>query len=101
MKNYWPSYAMIEFYISCGGACSGSEHFQAKQYETCIRLFETSMLYLPRDPDSNLQRAKSLRVLCLCRLALMQYDRADEYVTEAEKVFESSTSHRHSKFRTP
>ncbi|CAM6089602.1 unnamed protein product [Calypogeia fissa] len=65
---------------------SGSELFQAKQYETCIKLFETSMLYLPRDPGSNLQRAKSFRVLCLCRLALMQYDRALEYVTEAEKV---------------
>ncbi|CAM6095980.1 unnamed protein product [Calypogeia fissa] len=65
---------------------SGSELFQAKQYETCIKLFETSMLYLPRYSGSNLQRAKSFRVLCLCRLALMQYDRALEYVTEAEKV---------------
>eukprot|EP01018_Ginkgo_biloba_P014651 Gb_10795 [translate_table: standard] len=65
---------------------SGSEFFRAKDYDTSIGLFEGSMLYIPFDADNNNRRAKCLRVLCLCHLGLSQYDRADEYITEAEKL---------------
>ncbi|KAJ7563573.1 hypothetical protein O6H91_03G115400 [Diphasiastrum complanatum] len=65
---------------------SGSDHFQAKKYDTAIKLFEASMLYLPKEGDGSLQRSKSLRVLCLCHIGLQQYDRAAEYVTAAEKL---------------
>jgi hypothetical protein len=69
--------------------CSGSEYFQGKDYETSIKLFEASMLYLldgSNDGNNTMQRAKSLRVLCLCHLALMQFDRAAEVLQQAEKV---------------
>uniref|UniRef100_A0A0D6R254 Protein ZIP4 homolog n=1 Tax=Araucaria cunninghamii TaxID=56994 RepID=A0A0D6R254_ARACU len=64
----------------------GSEFFRAKLYEISIKLFEASMLYIPFDGENNVCRAKSLRVLCLCHLGLSQYDRADEYIREAEKL---------------
>lgn len=65
---------------------SGSEFFRAKLYETSVALFEGSMLYIPFDAEHRVCRAKSLRVLCLCHLGLSQYDRAREYISEAEKV---------------
>ncbi|KAL3686112.1 hypothetical protein R1sor_004134 [Riccia sorocarpa] len=67
---------------------SGTEHFSAKSYETSIKLFEASMLYLPGDGENNsiAQRAKALRVLCLCHLALCHYDRAAEFADEAHKI---------------
>ncbi|KAH9535695.1 hypothetical protein CY35_17G066900 [Sphagnum magellanicum] len=68
---------------------SGSEYFQGKDYETSIKLFEASMLYLldgSNDGNNTMQRAKSLRVLCLCHLALMQFDRAAEVLQQAEKT---------------
>lgn len=66
---------------------SGSEHFQARMYRTSLRLFEASMLYLDaRDSDSCMLQAKSLRVLCLCHLALSQFERAAEVIEQAEKV---------------
>ncbi|KAG6557516.1 hypothetical protein Mapa_000790 [Marchantia paleacea] len=71
---------------------SGAEHFTAKKYETSIKLFEASMLYLPGDEENKLQRAKSLRVLCLCHIALLRYDRAAEFAIEAQKVEENSNT---------
>lgn len=65
---------------------SGSEFFRAKLYEISAALFEGSMLYIPFDAEHIVCRAKSLRVLCLCHLGLSQYDRAHEYISEAEKV---------------
>ncbi|KAH9315054.1 hypothetical protein KI387_023681 [Taxus chinensis] len=65
---------------------SGSEFFREKLYATSIKLFEGSMLYLVQDAENSVCRAKSLRVLCLCHLGLSQYDRANEYITEAEKL---------------
>ncbi|OAE23424.1 hypothetical protein AXG93_961s1180 [Marchantia polymorpha subsp. ruderalis] len=65
---------------------SGAEHFTAKKYETSIKLFEASMLYLPGDEENKLQRAKSFRVLCLCHIALLRYDRAAEFAIEAQKI---------------
>lgn len=48
------------------------------------------MLYLPGDEENKLQRAKSFRVLCLCHIALLRYDRAAEFAIEAQKVKENS-----------
>ncbi|XP_057861908.2 TPR repeat-containing protein ZIP4 isoform X2 [Cryptomeria japonica] len=64
---------------------SGSEFFRAKLYDTSSILFEGSMLYLPLHAENSACRAKSLRVLCLCHLGLSQYDRANEFIMEAEK----------------
>lgn len=66
--------------------CSGSDYFRASNYDTSIRLFEASMLYLARDIESSMLEAKSLRVLCLCHLALSHFDRATEVIERAEKV---------------
>ncbi|XP_024540453.1 TPR repeat-containing protein ZIP4 [Selaginella moellendorffii] len=63
----------------------GSDFFQAKDYPTAIRLFEAAMHYLPAEEETTM-RAKALRVLCLCYLGLLQYDRAAEYVDAAEKL---------------
>ncbi|KAG0569005.1 hypothetical protein KC19_6G058500 [Ceratodon purpureus] len=65
---------------------SGSEHFQAKMYKNSIRLFEASMLYVVRDSEGCMLEAKSLRVLCLCHIALSQFERAAEVLDAAEKV---------------
>lgn len=67
-------------------AGSGSEHFQAKLYKTSIRLFEASMLYLVRDGEGCMLEAKSLRILCLCYMALSQFERAAEVIERAEEV---------------
>ncbi|XP_047318884.1 TPR repeat-containing protein ZIP4 [Impatiens glandulifera] len=61
-------------------------HFQAKDYEMSVEMFEKSMLYLPCNLEHNILRAKSFRVLCLCYLGLSQLDRAEEYINEAEKL---------------
>ncbi|KAL2635546.1 hypothetical protein R1flu_007025 [Riccia fluitans] len=65
---------------------SGTEHFTAKCFEASLKLFEASMLYIPGDGENNPQRAKALRVLTLCHLALSQYDRAAEFAIEAQKI---------------
>ncbi|VAH67079.1 unnamed protein product [Triticum turgidum subsp. durum] len=65
---------------------SGFEHFNAKNYDTCADLFETSMLYLSREEGSRARRAQCLRVLAVCYLALQRLDRAHEFVNEADKV---------------
>lgn len=65
---------------------SASNLFRSKDYEESAEMFEKSMLYLPFDVENRILRAKSFRVLCLCYLGLSQIDRAQEYITEAEKV---------------
>lgn len=65
---------------------SASEHFQTRMYETSIRLFEASMLYIVPDSEGCMLEAKSLRVLCLCHMALCQFERAAEVVDAADKV---------------
>ncbi|RLN03923.1 TPR repeat-containing protein ZIP4 [Panicum miliaceum] len=64
----------------------GTEHFHAKNYEICADLIERSMLYVSRDEESRSRRANCFRVLCLCHMALRHLDRAQEFITEAEKV---------------
>ncbi|XP_037442185.1 TPR repeat-containing protein ZIP4-like [Triticum dicoccoides] len=64
----------------------GFEHFNAKNYDICADLFETSMLYLSREEGSRVRRAQCLRVLAVCYLALQRLDRAHEFVNEADKV---------------
>lgn len=49
-------------------------------------MFEKSMLYVPHGMENRNLRAKGYRVLCLCHLGLLQLDRAEEYIDEAEKV---------------
>jgi hypothetical protein len=55
-------------------------------HKTSIRLFEASMLYVVRDCDGCTPEAKSLRVLCLCHMALSQFELAAEVLDRAEKV---------------
>jgi len=69
---------------------SGADNFQSKDYETSAELFEKSMLYIPYDAENRILRAKGFRVLCLCYLGLLQLDRAQEYINEAEKVLLST-----------
>ncbi|KAK7394616.1 hypothetical protein VNO78_15149 [Psophocarpus tetragonolobus] len=64
----------------------GADHFQSKDYETSAELFEKSMLYIPYDTENRILRAKGFRVLCLCHLGLLQLDRAQEYINQAEKL---------------
>ncbi|XP_057435848.1 TPR repeat-containing protein ZIP4 [Lotus japonicus] len=64
----------------------GADSFQSKDYETSAELFEKSMLYIPYDTENRILRAKGFRVLCLCHLGLLQLDRAQEYINEAEKL---------------
>ncbi|KAH1199913.1 TPR repeat-containing protein ZIP4 [Glycine max] len=64
----------------------GADNFQSKDYETSAELFEKSMLYIPYDAENRILRAKGFRVLCLCYLGLLQLDRAQEYINEAEKL---------------
>ncbi|KAM7262726.1 hypothetical protein ACFE04_000409 [Oxalis oulophora] len=63
-----------------------SEHFRLKDYETSAEMFEKAMLYIPHDIDNRIMRTKGYRVLCLCYLGLSQFDRAQEYINEAEKL---------------
>lgn len=65
---------------------SGTEHFHAKNFEIGADLIERSMLYVSRDEESRSLRAKCFRVLCLCHMTLHHLDRAEEFITEAEKV---------------
>lgn len=67
--------------------CSAADYFRSKDYETSAEMFEKSMLYVPYNIESRVLRAKGFRVLCLCHLGLSQLDQAQEYITEAEKVF--------------
>lgn len=71
---------------------SGADSFQSKDYETSAELFEKSMLYIPYDTENRILRAKGFRVLCLCHLGLLQLDRAQEYINEAEKVLLLTTT---------
>ncbi|MCO5607943.1 hypothetical protein L7F22_062145 [Adiantum nelumboides] len=65
---------------------SAQEFFTTKDYSTSIQLFEASLMYLSqKEATYTERRAKSLRVLCICHLALGQYDRAFEYINEANK----------------
>ncbi|XP_020220043.1 TPR repeat-containing protein ZIP4 [Cajanus cajan] len=64
----------------------GADNFQSKDYETSAELFEKSMLYISYDAENRILRAKGYRVLCLCHLGLLQLDRAQEYINEAEKL---------------
>ena len=65
---------------------SGTEHFHAKNYAIGADLIERSMLYVSRDEESRSRRTNCFRVLCLCHMALRHLDRAQEFITEAEKV---------------
>ncbi|KAI3958668.1 hypothetical protein MKW98_030333 [Papaver atlanticum] len=58
-----------------------------KDYETGAEMFEKSMLYVPHNVENKILRTKCFRVLSLCHLAaLLQFDRAQEYITEREKL---------------
>ncbi|KAL0435211.1 UNVERIFIED_CONTAM: TPR repeat-containing protein ZIP4 [Sesamum radiatum] len=63
-----------------------TEHFRSKEYLLSAEMFEKSMLYVPHGVENRILRAKGYRVLCLCYLGLLQLDRAEEYVNEAEKL---------------
>ncbi|XP_057782875.1 TPR repeat-containing protein ZIP4 [Salvia miltiorrhiza] len=64
----------------------GTEHFRSKDYVLSAEMFEKSMLYVPHGIENRNLRAKGYRVLCLCHLGLLQLDRAEEYIDEAEKL---------------
>ncbi|OAY73918.1 TPR repeat-containing protein ZIP4 [Ananas comosus] len=64
----------------------GAEHFRSKDYEMSAELFESSMLYVPRDEENRSRRSNCFRVLCLCHLALSHLDRAREFIDEANKL---------------
>ncbi|KAL0419400.1 UNVERIFIED_CONTAM: TPR repeat-containing protein ZIP4 [Sesamum radiatum] len=63
-----------------------TEHFRSKEYLLSAEMFEKSMLYVPHGMENRILRAKGYRVLCLCYLGLLQLDRAEEYINEAEKL---------------
>ncbi|KAH6814153.1 Tetratricopeptide repeat superfamily protein [Perilla frutescens var. frutescens] len=63
-----------------------TEHFRSKDYLLSAEMFEKSMLYVPHGIENRNLRAKGYRVLCLCYLGLLQLDRAEEYIDEAEKL---------------
>ncbi|KAG8388833.1 hypothetical protein BUALT_Bualt02G0166100 [Buddleja alternifolia] len=63
-----------------------TEHFRSKDYLLSAEMFEKSMLYVPHGIENRILRAKGYRVLCLCYLGLLQLDRAEEYINEAEKL---------------
>ncbi|PIN17480.1 hypothetical protein CDL12_09858 [Handroanthus impetiginosus] len=63
-----------------------TEHFRSKDYLLSAEMFEKAMLYVPHGIENRDLRAKGYRVLCLCYLGLLQLDRAEEYVNEAEKL---------------
>lgn len=67
-------------------SCSATEHFRSKDYVLSAEMFEKSMLYVPHGIENRNLRAKGYRVLCLCHLGLLQLDRAEEYIDEAEQV---------------
>ncbi|WCJ37271.1 TPR repeat-containing protein ZIP4 [Euphorbia peplus] len=69
-----------------------SDHFRSKDYKTSAEVFEKSLLYIPYDLENRILRAKGFRVLCLCYLALNQLDRAQEYISEAEKLEPTTAS---------
>ncbi|KAL0902835.1 hypothetical protein M5K25_028491 [Dendrobium thyrsiflorum] len=64
----------------------GAEYFRSKEYEISVELFEKSMLYVPRDEENRARRSNCFRVLSLCHLALVQLDRAQEFIDQAEKL---------------
>ena len=58
-----------------------------KDYPVATKLFEAALMYLSsNDNDYAQRRAKNLRILCICHLAGHEYDRASDYVDEANKV---------------
>ncbi|KAK6163941.1 hypothetical protein DH2020_000805 [Rehmannia glutinosa] len=63
-----------------------TEYFRSKDYLLSAEMFEKSMLYVPHGIENRILRAKGYRVLCLCYLGLLQLDRAEEYINEAEKL---------------
>lgn len=75
--------SFLSLYFCFGSA---AEYFRSKDYQMSAELFEKSMLYVPYDLENRILRAKGFRVLCLCHLGLLQLDRAQEYINEAEKV---------------
>ncbi|XP_073157351.1 TPR repeat-containing protein ZIP4 isoform X2 [Henckelia pumila] len=52
----------------------------------CADMFEKALLYVPHGIENRILRAKGFRVLCLCYLGLLQLDRAEEYINEAERL---------------
>ncbi|XP_041993499.1 TPR repeat-containing protein ZIP4-like [Salvia splendens] len=69
-----------------------TEHFRSKDYVLSAEMFEKSMLYVPHGIENRILKAKGYRVLCLCYLGLLQLDRAQEYIDEAEKLEPNITS---------
>ncbi|GER55001.1 tetratricopeptide repeat protein [Striga asiatica] len=63
-----------------------TEYFREKDYLLSAEMFEKSMLYVPYGVENRILRSKGYRVLCLCCLGLLQLDRAEEYINEAEKL---------------
>ncbi|KAK4482999.1 hypothetical protein RD792_010174 [Penstemon davidsonii] len=66
--------------------CSAAEYFRSKDYLLSAEMFEKSMLYVPHGIENRILKAKGYRVLCLCYLGLLELDRAEEYINEAEKL---------------
>ncbi|XP_010277800.1 PREDICTED: TPR repeat-containing protein ZIP4 [Nelumbo nucifera] len=64
----------------------GADHFRSKDYEMSAEMFEMSLLYVPRDMEHRVVRAKCFRVLCLCHLGLSQLDQAEEFIDQANKL---------------
>ncbi|KAL6522328.1 hypothetical protein OROHE_016881 [Orobanche hederae] len=63
-----------------------AEYFRSKDYLLSAAMFEKALLYVPHGVENRILRAKGYRVLCLCYLGLLQLDRAEEYINEAEKL---------------
>ncbi|KZV52381.1 testis-expressed sequence 11 protein-like [Dorcoceras hygrometricum] len=63
-----------------------TEFFHSKDCLSSANMFEKAMLYVPHGIENRILRAKGFRVLCLCYLGLLQLDRAEEYINEAERL---------------
>jgi hypothetical protein len=63
--------------------CGASVFSTKKDYVVCLSLFESALLFLSAD---NKNRGKSMRVLALCHMGLQEFDKALEYLAQADKV---------------
>ncbi|XP_073036812.1 TPR repeat-containing protein ZIP4-like [Primulina eburnea] len=63
-----------------------TDFFRSKDCLFSADMFEKALLYVPHGIENRILRAKGFRVLCLCYLGLLQLDRAEEYINEAERL---------------
>eukprot|EP00898_Chlorokybus_atmophyticus_P006299 jgi/Chlat1/6670/Chrsp49S06131 len=67
----------------------GVDLFNSKSYDLASSVLEASMLYLrPYDTEN---KAKTLRVICLCSLGASQLETALDYLNMAEKINPDNT----------